>query len=65
MFPVRRFALALSDLEKEGVVSSDKRRRMVLDRIRPDKTFLADAVALITDAPEHFERGENAWYLAQ
>ena len=56
--------LALSDLEKEGVVSSDKRRRMVLDRIKPDKTFLADAVALITDAPEHFERGKmhGTWH---
>jgi len=48
--------LALSDLEKEGVVSADKRRRMVLDRIKPERTFLSDAVALITDAPEHFER---------
>ena len=48
--------LALSDLEKEGIVSSDKRRRIVLDVIKPNRTFLADAVALITDAPEHFER---------
>ena len=56
--------LALSDLEKEGIVSSDKRRRMVLDLIKPNKTFLADAVALITDAPEHFERGKmhGTWH---
>jgi len=56
--------LALSDLEKEGIVSSDKRRRMVLDRIRPDKTFLSDAVALITDAPDQFERGKmhGTWH---
>jgi DNA-binding LacI/PurR family transcriptional regulator len=56
--------LALSDLEKEGIVSSDKRRRIVLDFIRPNKTFLADAVALITDAPEDFERGKmhGTWH---
>ena len=48
--------LALSDLEKEGVVSTDKRRRVVLDVIRPNRTFLSDAVALITDSPDPFER---------
>ena len=48
--------LALGDLEKEGVVSSDKRRRIVLDTIKPTKTFLSDAVALITDSPDRFER---------
>ncbi len=56
--------LALSDLEKEGVVSSDKRRRMVLDSIKPNKTFLSDAVALITDSPDQFERGKmhGTWH---
>jgi len=56
--------LALSDLEKEGVVSSDKRRRIVLERIKPERTFLSDAVALITDAPEQFERGKmhGTWH---
>jgi DNA-binding LacI/PurR family transcriptional regulator len=48
--------LALTDLEKEGVVSGDKRRRIVLDTIKPTKTFLSDAVALITDSPDRFER---------
>jgi DNA-binding LacI/PurR family transcriptional regulator len=56
--------LALSDLEKEGVVSADKRRRIVLDRIKPTKTFLADAVALITDSPDQFQRGKmhGTWH---
>jgi DNA-binding LacI/PurR family transcriptional regulator len=56
--------LALSDLEREGIVSPDKRRRMVLDRIKPERTFLSDAVALITDAPEQFERGKmhGTWH---
>lgn len=56
--------LALSDLEKEGVVSGDKRRRIVLDRIKPAKTFLADAVALITDSPDQFQRGKmhGTWH---
>ncbi len=56
--------LALSDLEKEGVVSADKRRRTVLDRIKPEKTFLADAIALITDSPDQFQRGRmhGTWH---
>jgi len=56
--------LALSDLEKEGIVSSDKRRRIVLDRIKPEKTFLSDAVALITDSPDQFQRGRmhGTWH---
>jgi DNA-binding LacI/PurR family transcriptional regulator len=56
--------LALSDLEKEGVVSADKRRRIVLDTIKPSKTFLSDAVALITDSPDHFERSKmhGTWH---
>ena len=56
--------LALSDLEKEGVISADKRRRIVLDRIKPEKTFLSDAVALITDSPDHFQRGRmhGTWH---
>src|ERR1700678_2321490 len=48
--------LALSDLEKEGIVSADRRRRIVLNRIKPSKTFLSDSVALITDSPEDFKR---------
>jgi DNA-binding LacI/PurR family transcriptional regulator len=56
--------LALSDLEEQGVVSSDKRRRIVLDCIKPTKTFLSDAVALITDSPDQFERGKmhGTWH---
>jgi DNA-binding LacI/PurR family transcriptional regulator len=56
--------LALSDLEKEGVVSSDTRRRIVLNAIKPTRTFLSDAVALITDSPDQFERSRmhGTWH---
>jgi DNA-binding LacI/PurR family transcriptional regulator len=56
--------LALGDLEKEGVVSADKRRRIVLDTIKTGKTFLSDAVALITDSPDRFERSKmrGTWH---
>jgi len=37
---------------------------MVLDTVKPDKTFLSDAVALITDSAERFERGKirGTWH---
>jgi DNA-binding LacI/PurR family transcriptional regulator len=56
--------LALADLAKENIISSDKRCRMVLDAIKPERTFLADSIVLITDAPEHFERGKmrGTWH---
>jgi len=56
--------LALKDLEKENLISTDRRCRVVLDRIKPERTFLADAIVLITDAFEHFERGKmrGTWH---
>ncbi|CAN5822161.1 hypothetical protein BH09VER1_BH09VER1_47240 [soil metagenome] len=56
--------LALDDLEKQGIISSEKRRRIVLSHIKPNRTFLSDAIALITDAPEQFNRSamHGTWH---
>jgi len=56
--------LALEDLEKQGIISSEKRQRTVLSHVKPKRTFLSDAIALITDSPEQFNRStmRGTWH---
>ncbi len=56
--------LALADLEKQGIISSDKRRRIVLGHVQPQRKFLSDAIALIMDSPDQFNRNKihGTWH---
>ncbi|MGB8355720.1 MAG: GntR family transcriptional regulator [Chthoniobacteraceae bacterium] len=56
--------LALSDLELKGLVSGDKRCRIVLEHVKPKRNFLSDTVALIMDSPAQFNRNaiHGTWH---
>lgn len=56
--------LALADLEKQGLVSGDKRCRTVLNHVKPKRNFLSDTVALIMDSPTQFNRNliHGTWH---
>jgi DNA-binding LacI/PurR family transcriptional regulator len=58
--------LALEDLEKQGMIYSHSRRRIVNGTIKPEKTFLSDAIALIMESPaqhEFSEKMHNIWHI--
>ncbi len=58
--------LALEDLEKQGMIYSHSRRRIVNGTIKPQKTFLSDAIALIMESPaqhEFSEKMHNIWHI--
>ncbi len=56
--------LALDDLEKQGFIRSEKRKRIVLNHIKPKRSFLSDAIVLIMDSPEQFNRStmHGTWH---
>jgi len=56
--------LALADLERQGLVSGDKRCRTVLNHVKPKRNFLSDTVALIMDSPTQFNRNliHGTWH---
>ncbi len=56
--------LALNDLEKQGIIRSEKRKRIVLSHVKPTRSFLSDAIVLITDSPEQFNRSamHGTWH---
>jgi DNA-binding LacI/PurR family transcriptional regulator len=58
--------LALEDLEKQGMIYSHSRRRIVNGTVKPQKTFLSDAIALIMESPaqhEFSEKMHNIWHI--
>ncbi|MGA7883777.1 MAG: GntR family transcriptional regulator [Terrimicrobiaceae bacterium] len=58
--------LALEDLEKQGMIHSENRRRVVNGTMRPQKTFLSDAIALVMEPPaqhEFSEKMHNTWHI--
>ena len=58
--------LALEDLETQGMIHSESRRRIVNGAMKPQKTFLSDAIALIMEPPaqhEFSEKMHNTWHI--
>ena len=58
--------LALEDLERQGMIHSQSRRRIVDGAIRAQRTFLSDAIALIMEPPaqhEFSEKMHNTWHI--
>jgi DNA-binding LacI/PurR family transcriptional regulator len=58
--------LALEDLERQGMIHSESRRRIVNGSVKPRKTFLSDAIALIMESPaqhEFSEKMHNTWHI--
>ena len=58
--------LALEDLERQGMIHCESRRRIVNGTVKPQKTFLSDAIALIMEPPaqhEFSEKMHNTWHI--
>ena len=58
--------LALEDLEEQGIIVSSNRRRIVTGHVKPKKTFLSDAIALVMEPPgqhEFSEKMHNTWHI--
>lgn len=57
--------LALEDLEKQGMILTDSRRRIVKGTVKPERTFLSDSIALIMEPPQPHEYSasmHNTWH---
>jgi DNA-binding LacI/PurR family transcriptional regulator len=58
--------LALEDLERQGMIHCESRRRIVNGTVKAQKTFLSDAIALIMEPPaqhEFSEKMHNTWHI--